>query len=151
MVPFRYSRSLHFQKESPDADIFENKVSGYDQLVADAEAAGDIVGVTNPGFEVFLLLHTDDAYHRYIQGHEAEFFHVTNNSMRYPYELLQRITGMNSKRNSRIGELVDNVLRAIQEERNINQNIHDVKGKVTSNIGQIIESILQDQADMQAS
>ncbi|MCI5650343.1 MAG: RloB family protein [Fusicatenibacter sp.] len=36
-----------------DADIFEEKVSGYEEFVADIETR-NIVGVTNPGFELFL-------------------------------------------------------------------------------------------------
>ena len=33
---------------------------------------------------------------------------------------------------------------AIEEEKKINQDIHNVKGIVTSNIGQIIEAIINE-------
>ena len=39
-----------------DADIFEEKVQGYEELINEIEKS-DIAAVTNPGFELFLLLH----------------------------------------------------------------------------------------------
>ena len=38
-----------------DGDIFEEKVQGYDELIASIEE-NDIAAVSNPGFELFLLL-----------------------------------------------------------------------------------------------
>ena len=42
-----------------DGDIFEEKVQGYDELIASIEKT-DIAAVTNPGFELFLILHIDE-------------------------------------------------------------------------------------------
>lgn len=55
-----------------DADIFEEKVQGYDELIEQIEES-DIAAVTNPGFELFLLLHIDGSYEQYILGYEVEF------------------------------------------------------------------------------
>lgn len=52
----------------------------------------DIAGVTNPGFELFLLLHIEGSYEQWIEG----------------------------------------------------QDICDLKGKVSSNIGKIIEEIINE-------
>ena len=41
---------------------------------------------------------------------------------------------MNSKKNSKIGDLAENVSVAIVQEKCINQDIHNVKGVVSSNI-----------------
>lgn len=38
---------------------------------------------------------------------------------------------------SEIGHLADNVLIAIDQEKKINQDIHNLKGKVSSNIGEM--------------
>ena len=38
-----------------DADVFEEKVQGYDELIEQIEKS-DIAAITNPGFELFLLL-----------------------------------------------------------------------------------------------
>lgn len=54
---------------------------------------------------------------------------------------------MNPKKNSAIGELAKNVDIAIAQERKINEDIHACKGKVTCNIGKIIEEIKNDSGD----
>ena len=58
------------------------------------------------------------------------------------------MTGMNAKKNPKIGSLADNVLAAIEQEKEINQDIHDIKGKVSSNIGKIIEAIINEKPDI---
>ena len=55
-----------------DADIFEEKVSGYDELIREIEEK-DIAAVTNPAFELFLLLHVEGSFEKYIFGHEMDF------------------------------------------------------------------------------
>ena len=55
-----------------DGDIFEEKVQGYDELIAQIEKT-DIAAVSNPGFELFLILHIDKSYEKYIKGHELEY------------------------------------------------------------------------------
>lgn len=58
--------------------------------------------------------------------------------------MLLEATGMNSKKNRRIGDLAENVMVAIHQEKLINQDIHNVKGTVSSNIASIIEEIIRD-------
>lgn len=41
--------------------------------------------------------------------------------------MLRDLTGMNAKKNSEIGNLVDNILIAIFQEKKIDQDIHDLK------------------------
>ena len=55
-----------------DGDIFEEKVQGYDELIAQIEET-DIAAVTNPGFELFLILHVKGSYEQRIRGHELEY------------------------------------------------------------------------------
>ena len=55
---------------------------------------------------------------------------------------------MNAKKNPEIGNLADNVLVAIAQEKRINQDIHDLKGKVSSNIGKIIEEIINEKPNI---
>lgn len=62
----------------------------------------------------------------------------------HAYEVLQGITGMNAKKNPDIGSLAEDVLVAIEQEKLINQDIHQLKGKVSSNIGKIIGSIINE-------
>lgn len=124
--------------------FFEEKVQGYDELVEQIEKS-DIAAVTNPGFELFLLLHIDESYEQHILGHETEFLaQDEKGSYSHAYKVLHDVTGMNAKKNPLIGDLAENVLSAISQEKKINQDIHHCKGVVTSNIGSVIESIMND-------
>ena len=66
----------------------------------------------------------------------------------HAYNVLLELTGMNAKTNRRIGELADKVLIAINQEKRINQDIHQLKGRVSSNIGKIIEDIINEKPDI---
>lgn len=127
-----------------DGDIFEDKVQGYDELITAIEKK-DIAAVTNPGFELFLLLHVKNSFKDYIKGHEDEFLSRDNRGKySQAYNILLKLTGMNAKKNPDIGGLADNVLVAIDQEKLINQDIHQLKGRVSSNIGAIIEAIINE-------
>jgi hypothetical protein len=127
-----------------DGDIFEEKVQGYDELIASIEEH-DIAAVSNPGFELYLLLHIEGSFEKYIRGHEADFLTMVDSKYEYAYKALLDATGMNAKRNANIGNLADHVMIAIEQERLINQDIHELKGKVSSNIGLIIEKIINEE------
>ena len=127
-----------------DGDIFEQKVPGYDELIRRIEEH-DIAAVTNPGFELFLLLHVEGSFAEYIENHEAEFLKPDSNGRySYAYNVLRDITGINAKRNTAVGELAEHVLTAISQEKQLNQDIHNLKGHVTSNIGKILERIMNE-------
>lgn len=131
-----------------DGDIFEEKVQGYDELIASIEKK-DIAAVTNPGFELFLILHIEESYERNIKEHETEFLSVDEKGKySHAYNVLHELTGMNAKTNSKIGELADNVLTAIAQEKMLNQDIHQLKGNVSSNVGKIIEGIINEKPDI---
>lgn len=57
---------------------------------------------------------------------------------------LKEKTGVNSKKIPKIGDLAENVEYAIEEEKKLNEDIHDCKGKITYNIEKIIKSIKDD-------
>ena len=127
-----------------DGDIFEEKVQGYEELISMIEE-NDIAAVTNPGFELFLILHIQGSYDQYIKGHEIEFLSVDDvGKYSYAINVVHELTGMNSKKNPEIGKLADNIFIAIEQEKHINQDIHSLKGKVSSNVGKIIESIINE-------
>ena len=127
-----------------DGDIFEEKVQGYEDFISQIEKT-DIAGVTNPNFELFLLLHIDGICEEQIKGHEVEFLKADEDGKySHAYNLLRDLTRMNPKKNSEIGNLADNVHVAISQEKMINQDIHKLKGNVSSNIGKIIEEIINE-------
>ena len=127
-----------------DADIFESRVDGYEDLIA-SNTNGNILAVSNPAFELFLLLHCKGAYEEYILPNEAEI--IGNKKVgkhRFIHKLVSELTGMNSKTNPQIGELARQIDIAILQEKKINQDICEASGKITCNIGNIIESIRMD-------
>lgn len=130
-----------------DADIFGAKVKNYSDVIALGEGYGDILGVTNPNFELYLLLHYEDSYDTEIVPHAEELLRNEKiGGKRFSYLLLQQRTGINSKTNSAIGDLAEHVRIAIDQEKHLNQDIHNCLGQLTSNIGKIIEMILSDTA-----
>lgn len=128
-----------------DADIFEAKVTNYDEVVELGEKH-NILAVTNPGFELFLLLHFEGAYETDIVPHSEEIIRNEKvGNQRFIYSLLLKRTGINSKKNSEIGKLAADVRIAIEQEGKLNQDIYDCHGKITSNVGKIIEGIMEDE------
>ena len=131
-----------------DADIFEEKAQGYEELIQTIERS-DLAAVSNPSFELFLLLHLGNSYETCIKGHEQEFFEKgEHGGYRHAYETLRALTGMNSKKNPRIGELARSVGNAIAQEKRINEDIHHCKGRLTCNVGAIIESIMNEKPEI---
>lgn len=132
-----------------DGDVFEEKVKGYDELISAMEDENFIPGVTNPNFELFLLLHIAKSYEEYIENKEELFLQKDKeNSYSYAYKMLREVTEMNAKKNRRIGRLAENILVAIEQESKLNQDIHQIKGKVSSNIGLIIDTILKERVSV---
>ena len=97
-----------------DGDIFEEKVLDYDELVVEGEK-NNILAVSNPAFELFLLLHYENSYEDDIEPNAEQ-----------------------------IGELAKNIEIAIEQEKKINEDIHQCKGQITCNIGRIIDDIRND-------
>ncbi len=52
------------------------------------------------------------------------------------------------KQNPAIGNLAKKVLVAIEQEKKLNQEIHNLKGNVSSNVGKIIEEIINEKPDI---
>lgn len=128
-----------------DADIFEKKVTDYDDVIAMGESNGDILAVSNPSFELYLLLHFAGSYEQdIVPNAEAIIANEKDGNQTFIYKLLLSRTGINLKKNSDIGNLALIVETAIEQEKNVNQNIHDCKGKITCNIGHIIDEIRKD-------
>ena len=75
------------------------------------------------------------------QVREAE---VKDGHQTFIYKLLLARTGINPKKNSAIGELAKNIEIAIEQEKKINEDIHQCKGQITCNIGRIIDEIRND-------
>lgn len=127
-----------------DGDIFEEKVLDYDELVAEGEK-NNILAVSNPAFELFLLLHYENSYEDDIEPNAEQIIqNEKDGHQTFIYKLLLARTGINPKKNSAIGELAKNIEIAIEQEKKINEDIHQCKGQITCNIGRIIDDIRND-------
>ena len=127
-----------------DGDIFEEKVLDYDELVAEGEK-NNILAVSNPAFELFLLLHYENSYEDDIEPNAEQIIqNEKDGHQTFIYKLLLARTGINPKKNSSIGELAKNIEIAIEQEKKINEDIHQCKGQITCNIGRIIDEIRKD-------
>lgn len=116
----------------------------YDEVVALGEKE-NMIAVSNPAFELFLLLHFENAFNEDIEPNIEQIIkNQKEGNQTFIYKLLLARTGVNPKKNSSIGELAKRVNIAIAQEKKINEDIHDCKGRVTCNIGKIIESIRND-------
>lgn len=134
-----------------DADIFESQQNNYDEILKMGKKH-NILGVTNPSFELFLLLHFDNSIDEIIIPNSEkivknDWVGTKPNRRRYIEDIFRKKAKTRPKTNSAVGELATNVIVAIQQEKKINNDIENCRGIITSNIGVIIQSIIDDQCN----
>ena len=139
---------IHFDPERDqmivviDADIFESKSPAYEDVLAKAQEYNDRLAVSNPAFELFLLLHIEGSLETAILPNaEAILKNEKTNGKTFIYNLLFNHIHMNSKTNARIGDLAANIDVAISQEQYLNEDILQCHGLLTCNLGKIISEI----------
>lgn len=128
-----------------DVDVFKrgNKGEQYKKLIE--EKGENIFAVTNPSFELFLLLHYEDAFKKHIKPYENEIIaNKKKSKRRFIDRHFSSISKINPKENPRVGDLVENIQTEIKEESNINQNIDLALNAITSNVGKVINDIISE-------
>lgn len=155
---FRENRELSFDPERDtliivfDADIFEARdETAYNQFIEDASKENTVC-VTNPSFELFLLLHYEKSYEELIIPNSEEilknnWIDIDGDHIRYIEHLFRQKSGLKPKKDSEIAELVRKVSIAINQEKELNNDIHRCRGRLTSNIGTVIQTILEDKCE----
>lgn len=134
-----------------DADIYEeDKEAEYKELIEKAEKENTIC-VTNPSFELFLLLHYENSYNEIILPNSDDILKnnwVTSNDgdvVRCIEEKLRQKSGLRPKKDEKgVVCLVKNVKVAIEQEKSLNNDIHHCMGNLTSNVGSVLQQILSD-------
>ena len=130
-----------------DTDIFSEKVEKekFQELLEDIQQERNKnieLGLTNPNFELFLLLHIEDSIKSIIDPNKDEILkNAKIKNQRPSYCYLQKATSMNCKKNKKIGDLAKNIDTAIEQEKLINQDPKQCLENLTSNIASIIEKI----------
>lgn len=135
-----------------DADIFETQQDGYADILKKKESH-NLFGVTNPSFELYLMLHIPNSLDEIIFPNVSEI--VANqwvgkskrSRKRYIADLFHKKTGIHSKKNEDVARFAFDVHIAIEQEKRINRDIESCKGVLTCNIGSIIQSIIDDQCN----
>lgn len=130
-----------------DLDIFKRKgPEEYQRILEDGNKF--ILAVTNPCFELFLLLHFPNVLVDWIFPKEQLLLENkrVSNHKRYIDDVFTKVCGMNSKTNCAVGELADNLLIAIEQEQEVNQDISLARDRLTSNVGSILQMIREDSA-----
>ena len=110
------------------------------------------VAVTNPSFELYLLLHLDDALEKYVLPNEEE---ILGNGYvgrrRYVEKLASDVLGFNVKHNEKVGELAHRFGVAVMNERALNQDPSQCIGRLTSNVGARIMEVMHTGASSEKS
>lgn len=125
-----------------DADIYKKKPNQYLEVLEKAHQYNDIVAVTNPAFELFLLLHYENTYENDICPNTTEILeNQKKGKKRFVEWLFWKKSGMNSKENPAVGDLAQFVEVAITQEQKLNQDVEQCIGNLTCNVGKVIDDI----------
>lgn len=112
-----------------------------------------ILGVTNPAFELFLLLHKKGSLQEIILPTQENILdnkkvRVGRERIRYIEKFFRDTFQAKPKKDKECIEgLVKDVAVAIEQEREINRDYLECAGKLTSNIGQIMQAIMDDNCE----
>lgn len=127
-----------------DADIYKNKPDKFTEIY-EMGRKNNILAITNPSFELFLLLHYEGSFEEIIlPNRDAILDNRKLGKRRYIAALFTNKSGMNPKENPAIGELAVKIHIAIEQEKKLNQHPENALGNLTSNIGKIIQNIMND-------
>lgn len=106
----------------------------------------NILGLTNPCFELWLILHFENTFDEIILNNQREFLEniKVSNSHTYTSKVFSEISGMNSKSNLDFEKLKNGVKIAIVQEMKLPQKNGEIAHKIGSNIGVLIQEMKQD-------
>ena len=106
-----------------DIDIYKNKKEELDELVSEMESNGYIIAITNPSFELFLLLHIENAVDNLILPNADKILENKKiGKRRFVEKLLADAVGCNPKTNEKTGGMSRELNVATRNEGGINGN-----------------------------
>ena len=107
-----------------DADIYKNDVEAYDEVLNKADEYQDILAVTYPSFELFLLLHANNPKEILSINEKPILLNKTKSKNKtYIHGLCNQIFGFDVKSKGRVKVLSKDLLNAIKEEENIKKTM----------------------------
>lgn len=127
-----------------DIDIYRRNPQRYSTDLQDLRNVAR-VAVTNPSFELFLLLHLEGAIESIIKPNEESILkngYHPGGHRRYVEVLASENLGMNTKSNKGIANLAERFNVAARQEVQLNQDPDKALDRLTSNVAQVIQDII---------
>jgi hypothetical protein len=127
-----------------DRDSFEKEQDYFEFL--DLASTDNILTITSPCFEIWLILHYENAICEYIDKNRQQIFEnaKVSNVHTFMSRLFSEVSGMNPKSGLSFAKLKDNVDLAIKQEKELQHDNYKLATDIDSNIGLLIEQMRQD-------
>jgi len=127
-----------------DRDSYE-KSEDYVEFVEKA-SVDNILTVTSPCFELWLILHYEEAVGKYIEPNTARLVsnEKVSNSHTFASRLFSEISRNNPKSGSFFNKIKGGIELAIEQERVLERDVLRMGTKVRSNVGVLIEQLMED-------
>ena len=131
-----------------DRDSYE-KSEDYVEFVEKA-SADNILTVTSPCFELWLILHYENAVEKYVATNKDRLFDNEKVSRAHSFasNLFSEISGTNPKSGSFFNKLKGGIDLAIEQEKALEQDILRMATEIGSNVGFLIERMREDPRDV---
>jgi len=127
-----------------DRDSYE-KTEDYIEFLENSRHENILV-VTSPCFELWLILHYEAAIERYIIPNKETLFENKKVSRAHSFtsNLFSEISGCNPKSGSFFNKLKSGVDLAIEQEKALEQDMFMMAKNIGSNVGRLIEQMRED-------
>lgn len=131
-----------------DRDSYE-KPEDYVEFIEKASAV-NILTVTSPCFELWLILHYKDAVEKYVTPNKDRLFDNEKVSRAHSFasNLFSEVSGTNPKSGSFFNKLKGGIDFAIEQEKALEQDILKMATEIGSNVGILIEQMRDDPRDV---
>lgn len=130
-----------------DRDSYE-KPEDYVEFIEKA-SADNILTVTSPCFELWMILHYEDAVEKYVMPNRDKLFDNEKVSRAHSFasNLFSEISGVNPKSGSFFNKLKAGIDLAVEQEKALEQDILRMATEIGSNVGVLIERMREDPRD----
>lgn len=131
-----------------DRDSYE-KTEDYVEFINKA-STDNILTVTSPCFELWLILHYEGAVEEYILLNSKSLFEneKVSSSHTFASRLFSEISGSNPKSGSFFKKLKGGIDLAIEQENSLEQDVLRMATEIGSNVGILIEQMREDPRDV---
>lgn len=125
-----------------DLDVYRRRPRGSLERDLRDCLGENLLAVTNPSFELYLLLHKENAYRDLVVPNEDQLFeNKKEGKRRFSDRLFSEAYGINPKSNAKVGALCKDHEIAEVEERSLNRSLRYAGTRLTSNVGEVIRAM----------